>query len=386
MEALMEMIDRRRVMIPTVIVGLLVTITALVFYMGNNRPSQPGAASKASAAAAAAKNGKNGAKNGEKEKAPVPVSVAAASVGPISSYISATANLVAENDVKIVAEAEGRVARLYVEEGAWVQQGQVLATLVRDDAEIALAKARVRSTNAGVGYTRANEMFSKELMSRSDYDKASLEKQIADQEVAEAEWRLGKTTIRAPFSGRVTERMINVGQHVSPGTVLFGCADFDPLVARIYLAERDVIDLHEGQAVRIRLKSAEEVVFAGRIRQISPVVDTATGTVKVTVEAVRPPDVVRPGGFVAVDIVRETRDKAIRVPREAVVRELRDASVFVVNGGQKALRRSVSTGLEEGDWIEIVSGIRAGERVIVAGQGGLKDGSPIRILQTSKKG
>ncbi|MHB9000564.1 MAG: efflux RND transporter periplasmic adaptor subunit, partial [Thermoanaerobaculia bacterium] len=304
----MELIDRRRVVIPTAIVATLILVTAIVVYFKSGSAKVPVGVTK-SAAAATTKDGKNGT-NG-KEKAPVPVSVSAVSVGAISSYISATANLVAENDVKIVAEAEGRVARLLVEEGVFVEKGAVLATLDRDDAEIALAKARVQSANAGVAYKRANEMVAKDLMSRSDHDKVSLDKDVAQQVQAEAEWRLSKTTIRAPFAGRVTERMINVGQHVRPGETLFSVADFDPLVARIYLAERDVIDLREGQAVRIRLKSADEVEFAGRIRQISPVVDTATGTVKVTVEAVKPPDVVRPGGFVTVDIVRDTREKAM---------------------------------------------------------------------------
>jgi membrane fusion protein (multidrug efflux system) len=378
----MELIDRRRVVIPAAIVGILLIVTAAVVYLKSTPPKLPDGVSKA-AAAATTKNGKNG---NAKEKAPVPVSVSPAAVGPISSYISATANLVAENDVKIIAEAEGRVARLLVEEGAYVDKGAVLATLVRDDAEIALAKARVQSANAGVAYKRANEMVAKDLMSRSDYDKVSLDKDVAQQVLAEAEWRLGKTTIRAPFAGHVTERMISVGQHVRPGETLFSVADFDPLVARIYLAERDVIDLQEGRDVRIRLKSADAVEFRGRIRQISPVVDTATGTVKVTIEATRPPAAVRPGSFVTIDIVRETRPQAIRVPREAVVRELRDAAVFVASGGRNAQRRAVTTGLEEGDWIEIVSGVRAGEQVIIAGQGGLKDGSPIRILQSTKKG
>ncbi|MHB0971476.1 MAG: efflux RND transporter periplasmic adaptor subunit [Thermoanaerobaculia bacterium] len=376
----MELIDRRRVVIPTAIVATLILVTAIVVYFKSGSAKVPVGVTK-SAAAATTKDGKNGT-NG-KEKAPVPVSVSAVSVGAISSYISATANLVAENDVKIVAEAEGRVARLLVEEGVFVEKGAVLATLDRDDAEIALAKARVQSANAGVAYKRANEMVAKDLMSRSDHDKVSLDKDVAQQVQAEAEWRLSKTTIRAPFAGRVTERMINVGQHVRPGETLFSVADFDPLVARIYLAERDVIDLREGQAVRIRLKSADEVEFAGRIRQISPVVDTATGTVKVTVEAVKPPDVVRPGGFVTVDIVRDTREKAMLVPRTAVIRELRDAHVFVAEKGV-ARKRAVHLGIEEGETIEVLGGVKAGEQVIVTGQGSLKEGSPVKILPAAR--
>jgi multidrug efflux pump subunit AcrA (membrane-fusion protein) len=100
---------------------------------------------------------------------------------------------------------------------------------------------------------------------------------------------LAKTVIRAPFSARVTERFITQGQHLRPGDELFTVADYNPLVARIYLPESDVLELEEGREVRIALAANTKVSFAGRIRQIAPVVDTATGTVKVTVEAVQPP-------------------------------------------------------------------------------------------------
>lgn len=332
------------------------------------------AKAKSATAAPAKENGKNG-----KEKAPVPVNIAAVALAPISSYISSTANLVAENEVKIVAEAEGRVERLLVEEGYLVPQGATLASLVRGDAQMAAEKARVRAANASVAYRRAKDLFEKGLMNQVDYEKATMEKNVADQERNEAEWRLSKTTIRAPFGGRVTARMINQGQHVRPGEALFTLTDYDPLIARIFLPERDVIALQEGRDVRLTLRAANEVSFRGRIRQISPVVDTSTGTVKVTVEAVNPPAVVRPGAFVTVDIVRETKPSAIRIPREAVVRELREAHVFVMEGNV-AKRRDVTLGIEEGDYIEALSGVKPGDKVIVAGQGALKDGSLIKVM------
>lgn len=358
----------RRWWIPTVIVALILALAAGGFAFYKSRTA------KADATAAAKPKDGNG-----KDKAPVPVSIAAVAAAPISSYISSTANLVAENEVKIVSEADGRVERLLVEEGDFVQQGQALATLVRGDAEMLREKARVRAMNARVAYNRAKEMHGKDLISQGDYDKTVMEKEVAEQELGEAEWRLGKTSIRAPFTGRVTDRMINAGQHVRPNDVLFTLTDFDPLIARIFLPERDVITLQPGHEVRLALRAATDVNFKGRIRQISPVVDTSTGTVKVTVEAVNPPAVVRPGAFVTVDIIRETKANAIRIPREAVIRELRDAHVFVVQKNV-AKRRDITLGIEEGDYIEAVSGLKPGEQVIVAGQGALKDGSAVKVM------
>jgi membrane fusion protein (multidrug efflux system) len=143
------------------------------------------------------------------------------------------------------------------------------------------------------------------------------------------------------------------------------------------------LGLTESREVGMRLNADQEVDFSGRIRQISPVVDTATGTVKVTIEAVAPPSGVRPGSFVTVDIVRETRNAVLLLPREAVIRELQKAHVFVADEGA-AQKRAIRLGLEEGDFIEAVSGVEEGESVIVAGQGGLKDGSPVKILNPSQ--
>jgi membrane fusion protein (multidrug efflux system) len=177
----------------------------------------------------------------------------------------------------------------------------------------------------------------------------------------------------------LTKRNINLGQHVRPGDELFVVTDFDPLISRIYLPEKDVLPLKEGRQVDITLKADESVRFRGHIRQISPVVDTATGTVKVTVAAIDPPAVVRPGGFVTIDIVRSTHANTMLLPRDAVIRELKRAHVFVVRENV-AEKRNVTLGLEEKDKLEILDGVIAGELVVVAGQGGLKDGSRIKIL------
>jgi membrane fusion protein (multidrug efflux system) len=322
---------------------------------------------------------KEGEEEGDDAKTPVPVEVASVSEGAVSAYTSSTANLVAENEVKVLSEVEGRVLTLRVEEGDWVKNGQVLATLVRDDQAIAFKKAQLKETNARAAFDRATELVARELISREEFDKLSIDYEIARQELAEAEWALKKTTIIAPFSGRITARTTQLGQHVRPGDELFQVTDFDPLIARIYLPERDVLGLEEGRDVQIRLDAADEVFFAGRIRQISPVVDTSTGTVKVTVEATDPPKQVRPGSFVTVNIVRETHPEALLLPREAVIRELQKAHVYVAEG-DIAEKRAVTLGLEEGDLIEVISGVEAGDRVIVTGQGGLKDGSAVKIL------
>ena len=321
----------------------------------------------------------NEAETEEDEEIAVPVEVAEVTTGAIASYISATANLVAEDQVKVLSEAEGRVERLLVEEGDSVTKGQVLAVLVQDEAKIAMSKVELKASNASAALERAKGTRDQGLISAEAYDALKMEYDVARQEVAEAEWQLAKTVIRAPFSSRVTERFVTLGQHLRPGDELFTVADYDPLVARIYLPERDVIELEEGREVRIALAANAEISFTGRIRQIAPVVDTATGTVKVTVEAVRPPAGVRPGAFVSIGIVREQHPTALLLPRESVIRELRAAHVFVTED-DTAVKKAVELGIEEGDLVEVLSGVAEGDKVVVAGQGGLDDGQKIKTL------
>lgn len=321
----------------------------------------------------------NEAEAEEDEEVAVPVEVAEVTTGAITSYISATANLVAEDQVKVLSEAEGRIERLLVEEGDMVSSGQVLAVLVQDEAKIALSKVELKASNAKAALERAEGTHDQGLISAEAFDKLKMEYEVARQEVAEAEWLLAKTVIRAPFSACVTERFITQGQHLRPGDELFTVADYDPMVARIYLPESDVLELEEGREVRIALAANANLNFTGRIRQIAPVVDTATGTVKVTVEAVQPPAGVRPGAFVSIGIVREQHPAALLLPRESVIRELRAAHVFVSEDGT-AVKKAVELGLEEGDLVEVISGVAAGDNVVVAGQGALDDGQKIKTL------
>lgn len=317
-------------------------------------------------------------KKEEEKKAPIPVQIAEVGRGKVSSYLSATANLVPENEVRVVAEWEGRLSKLNIEEGQFISKGQVLAELVRGDAEILQAKAKVRAENAKAALERAERLKAQDLISAESLEKLTMESRVADQEMAEAQWRIDKTYIRSPFSGVVTMRSVQPGQHIRPGDELCVVADFDPLIARIFLPEKDVLNLQPGREVRIALRADDAVSFRGRIQQISPVVDTGTGTVKVTVEAVEPPSQVRPGAFVRVDIVKNAKEGALLVPREAVVRELQNTYVFVAQDGV-AHKKAVTLGLEENGKVE-VTGIQMGEQVVISGQGGLKDGTAVKLL------
>jgi membrane fusion protein (multidrug efflux system) len=364
-EAASEPPKRRRMRrLALVLVVLLVTIGGVVaVYAARSAPAD----AKEAAAEAA-----------EPEKAAIPVEVAQVREDGVASYISATTNLVPENEVQVLAEWDGRLARLLVEEGQWVEKGQTLAELAQGDAPMAHEKAKVRLQNAELAYERTAKLADEGLVAPQERDKSIMELGVAKQELAEAQWRIEKSRIQAPFSGQVTQRSAQPGQDVRIGDPLFTVSQLTPLVARIYLAEKDVLTLTADRPVRIALKADESIEFRGRIDQISPVVDPATGTVKVTVQAVRPPREVRPGAFVRVDVVKEERPDALVVPKEAVVRELQKTYVFVADA-DVARKREITLGLEQGAMVQALTGVAAGEQVIVAGQGALEDGTAIKL-------
>ncbi|MGD8375982.1 MAG: efflux RND transporter periplasmic adaptor subunit [Acidobacteriota bacterium] len=317
----------------------------------------------------------------EEEETRVPVSVTEVARGSVSTYVSATANLIAEDEVRVLAEAEGQLDQLLVEEGDMVERDQLLALLVRDDEQIQFDKAEVRASNAELAFDRTRRLAAEGLVAEEELETATMEHRVAQQELAEARWKLDQTEIRAPFAGRITARDVTVGKHIRVGDELFTVTNFEPLIARIYLPEKDVVGLAPDRPVRITLQADADVSFAGRIRQIAHVVDVATGTVKVTVEAVHPPRSVRPGGFVDIAITRQTKQDVVLVPRDAVIRELQRAHVFVKSDDGKAVRKDIELGLEEGDHIEVLSGLEGGEQVVIAGQGGLKDGMAVKVIE-----
>ena len=341
----------------------------------------------------ATSTGAEGEKTGEKkgsEKAPekgeakeenggVPVEVAEIIVKDISSFISSTTNIETENEATILAETDGRVMKLSKEEGMRASKGEILAQLDDSAKLIVLKKAKAKAENEKANYERAQELFSQNLLSPDAFDKVKFAYEIARSEYDEAEYNLSKTRIVAPFDGKVTQRHIKIGQNIKPGDQLFTIANFDPLIAHVYLPEKDALMLSIAQEVEISVPWDSSKRYRGIIERISPIVDSQTGTVKVTVYARDLPDFIKPGSFVNVNIVKEVHRNALLIPKRSVIKDLQEDFVFIVDDNL-ARKMKVSLGFEDNGYIEIISGISRGQKVISVGQGGLKDGSKIKIV------
>ncbi len=321
----------------------------------------------------------------------VAVRVAPVAREALSSLYSTSATLRADKHATVTARTRGVVRRLLVEEGAQIAEGQVLALLEDDEQRIELARAEsTRDTNVRE-FERATELHSKGLVSEEAYETTRREARETEQAAALAALALSRTVVRAPFSGQILKRHIDVGASVSDGTAVYDLADLDPLYADVNVPERQVAKLVRGQTVRLTPDAAGGTI-AARIERIAPAVDPTTGTVKVTL-AVAPGESLRPGAFVHVDVVTDTHPATLVVPRSALVAEGRRWHLFRLKpGGDTVEKIEVRPGYEEGDRVEVLgvdggaTDLAPGTAVVVVGASALTDGTRVQVMTDEPAG
>jgi len=324
----------------------------------------------------------------------VPVEVAALERGSIEAVLRFSTNLEAETAVQVFSEASRQVVALEVEEGDAVTKGQVLLRLEDEQQKSALAKAQIQFRNADREYQRQKRLFEQELISEKAFNDATFEVEQLKIAVEDAERELSYTEVRAPIDGIITERMVSRGDTVTVNQHLFDLVDFDSIVARVFVPEREMPRLRVGQAARVKAPALGGDGRIGHVLRIAPVVDSRSGTTKTTIAIPRNAGL-RPGMFVEVELITSRHENALLVPKRAIVYENDQAFVFRVAEVQdesgrtlnKAERLLIRPRLEDRAFVEPEPGALApGDRVVSAGQAGLKDGAPVRLLDAPTLG
>jgi membrane fusion protein (multidrug efflux system) len=325
------------------------------------------------------KNSESKPKNPKDTAVAVPVEVKNVTKGTVSAFFSGSATLEAEGDAVVVARVSGVMKEILVEEGGYVQAGQVLAKLDDEKPSVKLAQEEANLRKIENDFKRNEELFSKKLISDEIYQrsKSEYESQKASFNLAKLEFDY--TSIRAPISGVISERKIKVGNMILANQPTFRITDFDPLLALIHVPEREISKLRVGQSAVLKVDAVSNVEFFGKIDRISPIVDPSTGTIKVTVEVRDPSRILRPGMFGRVNIVYDVHLNTLIVPKESILAEDSESAVFVVRDSV-AYRQIVKTGYANTTHIEIVSGVNFGDTVVTTGQGSLKDSSKVEIV------
>lgn len=314
---------------------------------------------------------------GGREAAAIPVKGEKVTRGDMSAYIETYSRLEAERRVSVLARTTGLVEELAAEEGDPVRQGQVMVRLNKDELSLKWRQAKEAAADASTNYDRIEALYERSMVSQSEYDAARLRLDNATISLEEAQLNLAYADISAPIAGVVTQRLVEMGDLVRGNQEVFVIADLSPLLVKIFAPEQHIFHLHPGQEATIAAEALPDTSFRGRIRMISPEVDPASGTVKVTLE-VASGGVLKPGMFATVRIITERRPQTLSIPKKALILETDADDVFLIDDG-KVRRVAVELGFAEGDQVEVVSGLKEGDQVVTIGHEGLKDGAAVRL-------
>lgn len=309
--------------------------------------------------------------------ASIPVEVKTVGRGNIAATLLTYTSLEAERHVDVVSRTQGLVKSILVEEGDRVTEGQPLAQLDTDALELTLREREVNMNSLESNYKRSQELVEQELLSSQEFEQTKFQYEAAATQYESAKLQLEYATIRSPFSGIITERLVEVGNLVNANDVVFRTADLDPLLARIHVPEKDIGQVRPGQSVRINVEGSDQT-HTGRVSLISPIVDPESGTVKVTVEIRDRMGTLRPGMFTTVNLVIAIQENVLQVEKKALVAEAEGSYAFLFQDGT-AEKRLLEIGIAEGDYVEVLSGLSDGDSIITVGQEGLRNGAPVRI-------
>lgn len=309
----------------------------------------------------------------------IPVKVDTVKVESISTYILTNTTLEALREVDIIARASGIVEKFNYEEGASVKKGDIIVEL--DDRELRLAvdQAKAKLDNTQRLFDRSQDMFNKNLISKEMFDDAIYQRETARSQHDNVLLQLEYASIRAPLSGVITKRILEIGDYITTNQIVYTMADYDILLARIFVPEKDIGKIKPGQKTKIEVEAFSNKSFEGIVKMINPVIDPSSGTVKVTVEIERADTGLLPGMFTSVYVLTDLHDNAMVVPKKALILESDTDRLFVFKNGQ-AFLRDVKVGFTDGNRIEILAGVDADEMVITVGQEGLRDGARVRII------
>ena len=368
------------------------------------------------------------ARNAPAEAEARPVKISPASERSMERTITVTGTLAAYDQATVSAKVPGRLASISVDLGTVLRQGQVIAQIEKQDyqlrlqqAEAALAQARARVglppegkddrivteetgtvrqaqallDDAKVKLERARNLVQRGVLAKAQLETAESEHKVAlsryqdaveeirnrqalvvqrRSELEIARQQLTDSSIYAPFDGVVQEKRASIGEYLAAGAPIVNVVKMDPLRLRAEVPERESRSVHVGQEIRVTLEG-DPSVYTGKIARISPAI-TAQNRVLIVEAEVRNNGHLRPGSFARAEIVSADSTLALAVPTNALVSFAGIDKVILAQGG-KAVETPITLGRRTADWAEVLSGLKAGDPVIIS-PGNLQSGQPVK--------
>ncbi len=313
---------------------------------------------------------------------PIPVEVSVVQKGSISSNYTTTAVLEAKEEAFVVGRASGIIEQIMVEEGDYVKKGQILAKLEPERYELNLRRAQADMTGIEKELAKINKVYHQKLVSDDTYDKITAQYESAKATLALAKLDLKEATIVAPISGYIAERNAKVGNLTESfqRERMFHIVQQKELYGIVYLPEKELSKVHKDQKARLIVTALNDAEINAFVERISPVIDSKTGTFKVTLRVPNKDKKLMSGMFTQVSLNYNTRDNATLLPRKAMLAMDDTVNVFVVDDKGIASKITIKTGYQEGKYVEVTEGLSGNETVVITGHQNLKDNAFVNIV------
>ncbi len=321
--------------------------------------------------------GKGGGDN-RRSSAPV-VRVQQPSRDTVIYRLDLTGDVLPVRQTSIIPKVGGTLDRFSVEMGTPVRDGQLLAVIDSTELREQYMQAAATYQNSRATYQRILQLFDKALSSQQDVDnaEATMKVALANRELAAT--RLSYARIRAPFSGVITRRFVDVGAVLTANvSTMFTLMDLDTVKLIVMVPEKDVPSVYRVRRARVMVDALPGREFEGVVTRFSEALDLATRTMAIEIRVPNRGQEIKPGMFATVRLTLARHDNALTIPLDCILRDATGKYVFVADG-QTARQVRIRTGLEETSRAEVLSGLTGPESIIVAGQQFVRNGGAISI-------
>jgi membrane fusion protein (multidrug efflux system) len=330
-------------------------------------------------AAAACGNRSAASPGGAAKPETVTITVANVAVRPVERTVSVVGTLAASAQAEIASEVDGQVIAVEADLGDRVEPGQLLARVRRDEIEARLREAEASLAKAVADEGRARPLQAQGVISPQEYEQVRTTLDVVRARRDQLRIQLEHTDIHAPFAASVAARVVDTGNYVRVGTVLFRLVQDDPLKFRGEVPEREVPSLRSGQPVRVSVDAFPGETFTGEVTRIGSAANPVARSL--AFEAIVPngDHRIRPGFFGHGEVVIGRDERALAVPRSALTSFAGVTKLFLIEDGV-ARERPVTVGVDLGDgWVEIADGISQGKQVATSGLSKLADGTQVVV-------
>ena len=294
-----------------------------------------------------------------------------------SNVITLSGSIEPNEQVQIRGEVSGIVRELSFQEGGMVKKGQVLLRIDDSELQAQLIQAQTGEKLAEDNENRARLLLEKEAISQQEYDVAHADYESAKAQTKLIQAQIAKTTIRAPFSGRIGLRSISEGEYLTPATVVANLLSINPVKILFSVPEKYSSQVHVGQSVYFNVSGLVDRYHA-KIYAIEPGVDATTRTIRIRAIAENPGEQLFPGSFAHIELPLDHVLDAILVPTEAVIPVQNGKQVYLLKNG-KAKAVPVQTENRTRTDVLIQSGVEIGDTVLISGIMSLKDDLPVHV-------